>query len=277
MTTHQAAPDAADLPDVAPTRKRHRDGTCNQKGGAGKTTTAVSLCAEQARRGKRVRLHDMDSQDGSATHWLSPQWNDATPDERYDISHVLAGRCTIDEASWPTVVPGLYIVPSFQTLTGWANSNPVGGESALRAAIDESEMEFDLEMVDCPPSLGLLTIASLTAVDRLLVPLRASGLDFAGVAELKRTLALVRKRLNPGLDVAAIVLCGKLESKLVGAVIDQLRKDFPQAFTEEIRNTVRMQEAPFQHVPIHMHAPGCTADEDYRNLAALLYGEEGAA
>lgn len=258
-------------------RRRRRIGVCNQKGGAGKTTTVVGIAAALARRGKRARIHDMDPQLASVTFWLPPQWDDVPEDRRYTMKHVMAGECTLDQATWPTTVPGLYIVPSDQTLTAWANGNPAGGEFALREAIEESTEEFDAELIDAAPSLGILTIAALTATEELLIPLRAAGLDFVAVGELTKTLAVVRKRLNDQLTVIGFILCGKLESKLVGQIHEQLRKDFPAAFTHEIRNTVRVGEAQFAQQPLHLYAPGCTADVDYQDLTTGLYGEERAA
>lgn len=282
-----------------PPGKRRAWGVCNQKGGAGKTTTVAGIGAElargcpglpalpelpgrpampalPARPPTPVRMLDMDPQAGSLTHWFPPLWDHIEPERRYDMADVLSGDCTLDEATWPTSVPNLYIVPSWQTLTRWANSHPVAAESALRVALERSELDL-VDIIDCAPSLGLLTIAALATIDRLVVPLRASGLDLAGVAELNQTIDLVQERVNPDLEVVAVLLCGKLESKLTGLVYDQLREDYPTALAYQIRNTVRVQEAPVQHKALHEHAPDCTAVEDYRYVTSVLAGQGAAA
>ena len=240
----------------------------NQKGGQGKSTTAVNLGAEFAHMGLQVRIWDCDPQLGSATFWLPPQW-DGADRERFDLLHVLMGEVTPAAATWPTTVPGLSIVPSFKTLAQFEVLRPPGAELVLRQAIDRS-VPHDVEIVDCAPNLGLLTVAGITAADEIIITCKPGGLDMAGVSDLNATLKLVRDRLNPALRVTAVVICDKLRSTLAGEVERQLQADYPDALHQSIRHTVRVGEAPFEHKPLREYAPRATATTDYRALAGRL-------
>ena len=242
----------------------------NQKGGQGKTTTAVNLGTELAVAGARVRVIDCDPQMGSATYWLPPQWDDVPPHERRDLAHVLLGQATLDEATWPTAVPGFAIVPSFHTAAQFEAVRPPGADLVLRQAIDAATV-YDVTLVDCPPNLGLLTVTAITSADDVIVPVKPGGLDLAGVSDLNQTLALVRQRLNPALRVRAVVVCDRLRTNLAGAVEQQLAADYPDAVHHAIRHTVAASEAPTLHRPLREHAPRATATADYRDLAARLY------
>jgi chromosome partitioning protein len=245
----------------------------NQKGGQGKTTTTVELGAVLASRGAMVRIVDADPQIGSATFWLPPQYDGAG--ERPDLSHVLLGQAGLDEATWPTTVPGLYIVPSYHTAGQFEAVRPPGADLILRQAIDDGQ-DFDITLIDCPPNLGLLTVTAITAADDVIIPCQPGGLDLAGVSDLNQTLALVRRRLNPALHVTAVVVCGKMRSNLASAVEQQLAADYPDAIHRTIRRAVTASEAPAAHQPLQQYAPRATAAADYRALADALYQERGS-
>ncbi|MFI6889949.1 ParA family protein [Streptosporangium canum] len=242
----------------------------NQKGGQGKTTTTVNLGAQLATQGAKVRAIDADPQIGSATFWLPPQWEHVDPGQRFDLSHVLTGQATLDQATWPTTVPGLFIVPSFHSLGQFELLRPPGADLVLRQAIDRAD-PYDVTLTDCPPNLGLLTVTSITSSDEVIIPCKPGGLDLAGVNDLNQTLALVKDRLNPNVHVAAVLVCGKLQSNFVDAIEQQLQADYPDAIHQAIRHTVRVGEAPTVRQPLIEYAPDSTATEDYRTLAGRLF------
>jgi chromosome partitioning protein len=240
----------------------------NQKGGQGKTTTTAALGAEFAAAGYSVRMIDSDPQVASLTFWFQPQW-DVPPERRYDLSHVLLGQATMEQATWPTVVPGLYIVPSFTTLNQFEGLRPPGAEMILRGALDETDPPADVTLVDCPPNLGLLTVTAINSADEVLIPVMPGALDVAGVSDLYHTLEVVRKRLNPSLHVTAVIL-RRQHTALAAAIEQQLAADYPDAIHQLIRHTVRVGEVPNFHVSLRDYAPDATATADYRQLAERL-------
>lgn len=244
----------------------------NTKGGSGKTTTAVSLAAEFAARGLRVRLMDGDSRGGTATSWLPPQWNGAGEDQRADLSHVLMNGVPLDEATWPTTVKGLGIVPSYSTLGQFELIREAGMDFVLRLALDAAT-PCDMTLIDCPPNAGAITANALAAAEEVVIPLKVGGLDLEGVADLNQTLALVKRRLSPRSHVVAVVVCDMLPTRFADAVITQMAEDYPDAIHHQVRRTVRVAEAPTWHIPLREHAPTATATADYAELARVLLGE----
>lgn len=244
----------------------------NQKGGQGKTTTTSELAAEFAASGRRVRMVDCDPQYAALTTWLPPQWGSAGPADRFDLSHVLAGTdpVPIDRATWPTGIPNLYIVPSFKTAGGFDRMSPPGADFAIREALEESAEPFDVTLIDCPPNLGQLTVSAITAADDVIIPVLPGALDMMGVSDLSQTLALVKKRLNPSLNVAAILLRRVRQTNFGEAVEKQLLADYPEAIFQVIRHSVRAEEAPLEHTTILDYAPESTTTADYRELAYRL-------
>ena len=244
----------------------------NQKGGQGKTTTTVELAAEFAASGRRVRMIDCDPQYAALTTWLPPQWESADQGVRFDLSHVLAGTdpVPIDRATWPTGVPNLYIVPSFKTAGGFDRMSPPGADFAIREALEESAEPFDVTLIDCPPNLGQLTVSAITGADEVIIPVLPGALDLMGVVDLNQTLALVKKRLNPALSVAAVLLRRVRKTGFGDAVEKQLLVDYPEAIFQIVRHSVRAEEAPSEHKTILDYAPEATTTADYRNLAYKL-------
>jgi chromosome partitioning protein len=250
----------------------------NQKGGQGKTTTTVNLGAELAARGARVRMIDCDPQIGSASYWLPPQWEHVSPEQRYDLYHLLVAphvvpnspRFGLDHVTWATTVPGLFIVPSYHSAGQYETMRIAGAEYALREAIDAAE-PYDVTIIDCPPNLGMLTVTAITAADDVIIPCKSGGLDMAGVSDLNQTLNLVKARLNSNFTVRGVLLTDKLTSNFSDAVEKQLVADYPEAIHQIIRHTIRVGEAPTVNQTLQEYAPDSTALEDYRKFADMLY------
>lgn len=214
-----------------------------------------------------MRLVDADPQAGSASMWLAPQWGDAP--EKPTLRDVLLEGVSLDAATWPTVIDGLSIVPSDLKAEAFERERTPGADHVLAEA-SAGAQPVDVEIYDCSPDLGQLTVTALCAASEVILPVRAGGLDMAGVAELVRTLDLVRRRLNPELSVRAVVVCAQLRSNLTEDVTARLTEDFPEAIHASVRHTVRAAEAPFTGQPLPSYAPDATATADYRTLAARL-------
>lgn len=242
----------------------------NQKGGQGKTTTAVSLAAEVAARGKKVRLIDADAQEGSTTRWMTPQWENTPTEERYSLLQVLTGQVSLEAATWPTTVPGLQIVPAFSSLKRFESETVPGRDVALQTAIARGP-EVDVTIIDCAPDLGQTTLTALVAGSAVAIPVKVGGLDLWGVAELNKTLGLVRDRLRADQRTVAVIVTQLLRSGLTDDVIEQLKVDYPDALHATVRHTVRAGEAPLAYQPLREYAPEATATADYAALVDELF------
>ncbi len=237
----------------------------NQKGGTGKTTSAVELGAALAAGGRATRIIDCDPQEGSASDWLRIEPEHGT------LRSVFLEDAPLDQVTYPTAVPGLAIAPSDLTLSQVEYARPVGAETALGKAVAKSH-RYDVTLIDCTPSLGLLTIAAVAAATDAIIPLKAGGLDITAVTSLNRTLAQVRSRLNPDLRVRAVLLTAVMRSGLTRDVCTQLAADYPGSIIAPIRHSVRAAEAPFAGVPVREHAPESTTASDYAQAASLIVG-----
>lgn len=247
--------------------------TANQKGGVGKTTTAVNLAACVADAGKRVLLMDIDSQ-GNATSGLG-----VSNKKGYTMYDLLTGQATARQAVRPTKVKNLSIIASSIDLSG-AEIELVGEEkreSILKRALDEIRDEFDFMFIDSPPSLGLLTLNALTAADSVLVPIQCEYYALEGVGQLMNTLTLVRKHLNPALDVEGVVLTmldGRTNLGL--QVVGEVKKYFKgKVYKSVVPRNVCLSEAPSHGLPIHMYDAKCSGAEAYRQLAKELIERNG--
>ena len=242
----------------------------NQKGGVGKTTTTVNLGAALAEQGQRVLLIDLDPQANMGTH-LGVDSEDANK----TIYGVLVQDVVLSDVIKPTEESGLFCVPSNLDLSAAEMElvSMVGRESLLRDALEVLEQrepgQFDVVLLDCPPSLGVLTINALTAADKVLVPLQAEFFALQGMAKLNEVISLVQRRLNPDLAMAGIVAC-KVDrrTRLTQEVLSEVRKYFGDLLLSTvIRPNVKLAEAPSYGQSVLAYAPDSNGAADYRRLA----------
>jgi chromosome partitioning protein len=238
----------------------------NQKGGVGKTTTSVNLSACLAEAGKRVLLVDMDPQ-GNATSGLGV--NRAKVERSmYDV--------LIDDASPESVmvkgpVEGLFILPGTMDLAG-AEIELVprlARESRLKASLERCRREFDFILIDCPPSLGLLTLNALTAADSILIPIQCEYYALEGLTQLMDTYRLVREALNPNLEIEGVLLTmfdGRTNLSI--QVVEEVKKHFRgKVYRSIVTRNVRLSEAPSHGLPITLYDPKSKGAEAYQELA----------
>lgn len=236
----------------------------NQKGGVGKTTTAINLGACLAARGRRVLLVDVDPQaNATASLGLS------APPGR-SIYEVLIEEATIDEVTLDTMQPSLWLVPSASDLAG-ADVELVPAmarEYRLRRALDAARPAYDMVIIDCPPSLNLLTINALTAAEQVIVPVQCEYLPLEGLGQLTHTLDLVRRNLNENLHLLGLLLTmfdGR--TNLSQQVAQEVRSHFPNTFQAVIPRSVRLSEAPSYGLPICAYDRMSRGAKAYESLA----------
>jgi chromosome partitioning protein len=237
----------------------------NQKGGVGKTTTAVNLAACVAEAGHPTLLVDIDPQ-ANATVGLGRSKN-----EQHTIYEVLVGKTTIEQATLETDIDNLAIVPSTPDLAGANVELPrvAGSEFILRDALVALRGRYRFIFFDCPPSLGPLTVNALAAADRVIVPVQTEYYALEGLADLLDTVELIRKELNPHLTIGGLVMTmhdGR--TRLSSDVEAELRKHFPGLlFDAVIPRNVRVAEAPSFGRPVTHHDPHSAGAGAYFELA----------
>ena len=243
----------------------------NQKGGSGKTTTAVNLAAYCATGGRRVLVIDLDPQGNATTHLGVDR--DAVDLTVYDV--LVEDSLSLADVLVPCAVENLMVAPADADLSGAEIElvGEIGRELRLRQAIAGVE-GFDLVIIDCPPALGLLTVNALTAAEALIVPVECEFFALAGVAVLTRNVELIQERLNPGLRIAAIIPT-KFDARknLCRDALAQMREFFGKLVTKRVvRTNVSLAEAPAAGEPIGIYAPGSHGAEDYRALVRTIFG-----
>ncbi len=245
----------------------------NQKGGVGKTTTAVNLGAYLIERGQRVLLVDIDPQ-ANATSSLGVDKRHVSP----SIYDVLVNEVSLVDIVRPVDEAGLKLAPSSPHLAG-ATVELVGmrrREHRLRRAVDEVSARYDYVLIDCPPSLGVLTVSGLTAADAVIVPVQCEYLALEGLSQLSRAIKLVRRALNPDLTLRGLLMTMyDARTNLSQQVVEEVRQHFGErVFEAVIPRNVRLSEAPSFGVPISVHAPNSAGAKAYAALAdELLAGD----
>ncbi|MBA4179210.1 MAG: hypothetical protein C0506_01340 [Anaerolinea sp.] len=246
----------------------------NQKGGVGKTTTAVSLAAALGRRGQRVLLIDLDPQ-ANATSALGI--NGSGRPGTYDalLNEVSIGDCIVNVEA-----ERVDLVPSSRELSGAEVElvPQMARERRLASAMVPLRDRYDWVLVDCPPSLGLLTINALTASDSVIIPVQCEYMALEGLSRLMETLELVRRNLNPGLSVLGVLLTmfdGR--TRLAQQVVEEVRGHFSQTFATIIPRSVRLSEAPSHGQSIFRYDEGGRSATAYDALAAELLARVGVA
>ena len=249
----------------------------NQKGGVGKTTTAINLSACLALAGRPVLLIDCDPQ-ANTTGGLGVRRQRDEEDQRLSIYDVLLGPTTLEEAMLPTVVDGLTLVPGSKNLIG-ANLELVEQERRefrLREAIAAVRDQYAYILLDCPPALDLLTLNALVAADRLLVPLQAEYFALEGVSELISTLDRVAQAFNPDLGLEGVLLTMYDDrTNLAQQVTENLRAFFGEKLLKTtIPRNIRLAEAPSHGMPVAVYDPRSRGAEAYAELAREIVGHD---
>ena len=247
----------------------------NQKGGVGKTTTAINLSACLAEKNKKVLTLDMDPQ-GNTTSGLGVDKNQA----ENTVYELILDESELSECIYPSVMENLSVIPSNINLSG-AEIELIGFENKeylLKSKLDMIRSDYDYIIIDCPPSLSLLTITALTAADTVLVPIQCEYYALEGLSQILQTVELVKKKLNPKLELEGVVFTmydarTNLSLQVVENVKAHLNKNIYKTI---IPRNVRLAEAPSHGKPINIYDTRSTGAESYRMLAAevISRGEE---
>lgn len=238
----------------------------NQKGGVGKTTTAINLSACLAEKGKRVLVIDIDPQGNTTSGFGLDKYN-----LDYTVYELMVGECTLEDCMIDNVYEQLSIIPSNVNLAG-AEIELLDideKEYILKKQIDTIKDKFDYIIIDCPPSLNILTINAMTTANTILVPIQCEYYALEGLSQLIHTIDLVKARLNPDLKIEGVVFTMyDARTNLSLQVVENVKENLEQnIYKAIIPRNVRLAEAPSHGIPINIYEPKSTGAEAYRQLA----------
>lgn len=238
----------------------------NQKGGVGKTTTAINLSACLAEKEKKVLTIDIDPQ-GNTTSGLGIEKNEV----KNTVYELIIGECTVEDCIIEDIIDNLSIIPSNVNLSG-AEIELIGIEEKeyiLKRAIDEIRDNYDFIIIDCPPSLNTLTVNAMTTADTVLVPIQCEYYALEGLTQLIHTINLVKERLNPYLELEGVVFTMyDARTNLSLQVVENVKENLNQnIYKSIIPRSVRLAEAPSHGMPINLYDSKSVGAEAYRNLA----------
>jgi chromosome partitioning protein len=238
----------------------------NQKGGVGKTTTTVNLAAYLAEKGKKILIIDFDPQ-GNAGFGIGVNAEEINT----TIYEVLIGDVPIEQAIFSTDIEGLYLIPSNIHLSGAQVDllDTEGNEFILKKALTKIKDKFHYIFIDCPPSLGLLTLNSLVAADSVMIPLQCEYYALEGLSQLLTIISMVQNNLNSSLDIEGVILTMyDSRTNLANQVVNDVREYFKdKVYKAIIPRNVKLSEAPSFGKPINLYDRGSTGSLMYEKLA----------
>ena len=240
----------------------------NQKGGVGKTTTTVNLATLLAKKGKKVLLIDTDPQ-GNATSGLG-----ITKELELSVYDILVGETTFEETVQETAIKNLKVCPSNISLAGAEVElvSMMSREQRLKVKLDEAKEKYDYILIDCPPSLGLVTLNAFTASDSVLIPVQCEYFALEGLGQLLNTVNLVKKHLNKNLEIeGALLTMYDARTNLSNQVVKEVKKYFEdKVYKTVIPRNVRLSEAPSYGMPISIYDPKSKGAKAYEKFTKEL-------
>ena len=238
----------------------------NQKGGVGKTTTTINVASNLSDCGKKVLLVDLDPQ-GNASSGVGVKSEQLS----HTVYDLMSGEGTLEDCLYPTPFDNLHLLPSSKDLAGAEVEmvEIVSRETLLKRALDPLREYYDFILIDCPPSLGLLTLNALVATDRAIIPVQCEYFALEGIAGLVNTLNLVQESFNPDLQIAGIVMTMYDQRTMLNRQVVHNTKTFfkNMVFETIIPRNIRLSEAPSHGLPISLYASESKGAEAYFNLA----------